>query len=178
MILFTVSLVLPHFSCINVSSNYLLKIYLDQDRVRIRKNLVSSLVIKSIPRRDPVPVRLVLRGKEGVLLRQVAEDIREHSGPLPQGDSDDDDDNNDDNDDDDDAQGELHLTESVCPKDFVGELQYWGLSALYLEPCCAYTLQVSCDWWPGGHVTSVLTLIGSHPAARLLAPPRGGPRRR
>ena len=38
--------------------------------------------------------------------------------------------------------GELHLTESVCPKDFVGELEYWGLSALYLEPCCAYTLQV------------------------------------
>ena len=37
--------------------------------------------------------------------------------------------------------GELHLTESVCPKDFVGELEYWGLSALYLEPCCAYTLQ-------------------------------------
>ena len=33
------------------------------------------------------------------------------------------------------------MTESVCPKDFVGELEYWGLSALYLEPCCAYTLQ-------------------------------------
>ena len=41
--------------------------------------------------------------------------------------------------------GELHLTESVCPKDFVGELEYWGLSALYLEPCCAYTLQVITD---------------------------------
>ena len=87
-------------------------------------------------------MRLVLRGQEGVLLRQVAQDIREHSGPLPQGDGgggggDDD----GDDDDDDDAQGELHLTESVCPKDFVGELQYWGLSALYLEPCCAYTLQ-------------------------------------
>ena len=39
------------------------------------------------------------------------------------------------------CEGELHLTESVCPKDFVGELEYWGLSALYLEPCCAYTLQ-------------------------------------
>ena len=26
-------------------------------------------------------------------------------------------------------------------QDFVGELEYWGLSALYLEPCCAYTLQ-------------------------------------
>ena len=38
-------------------------------------------------------------------------------------------------------QGELHLTESVCPRDFLGELQYWGLSALHLEPCCAYTLQ-------------------------------------
>ena len=69
-----------------VSSNYLLNIYLDHDRVKIRKNLVSSLVIKSIPRRDPVPVRLVLPGQEGVLLRQVAADIREHSGPLPQGD--------------------------------------------------------------------------------------------
>ena len=23
----------------------------------------------------------------------------------------------------------------------MGELEYWGLSALYLEPCCAYTLQ-------------------------------------
>ena len=22
-----------------------------------------------------------------------------------------------------------------------GELEYWGLSALHLEPCCAYTLQ-------------------------------------
>ena len=38
-------------------------------------------------------------------------------------------------------QGELHLTERVCPRDFLGELQYWGLSALHLEPCCAYTLQ-------------------------------------
>jgi len=37
--------------------------------------------------------------------------------------------------------GELHLTESVCPRDFLGELEYWGLSPLYLEPCCAYTLQ-------------------------------------
>jgi len=37
--------------------------------------------------------------------------------------------------------GELHLTESVCPRDFLGELDYWGLSALHLEPCCAYTLQ-------------------------------------
>ena len=37
--------------------------------------------------------------------------------------------------------GELHLTESVCPRDFLGELEYWGLSALHLEPCCAYTLQ-------------------------------------
>ena len=78
-------------------------------------------------------MRLVLPGQEGVLLRQVAEDIREHSGPLPQGDSDNDDDNDDDdNDDDDDAQGELHLTESVCPRDFLGELHYWGLSALHL----------------------------------------------
>ena len=41
-----------------------------------------------------------------------------------------------------DLQGELHLTESVCPRDFLGELDYWGLSALHLEPCCAYTLQV------------------------------------
>ena len=28
--------------------------------------------------------------------------------------------------------GELHLTESVCPRDFLGELEYWGLSPLYL----------------------------------------------
>ena len=98
-------------------------------------------------------MRLVLRGQEGVLLRQVAEDIREHSGPLPQGDHDhdnndgDDDDNDGDeyddyddgdndgdnvHDDNDDAQGELHLTESVCPRDFLGELHYWGLSALHL----------------------------------------------
>ena len=27
--------------------------------------------------------------------------------------------------------GELHLTESVCPRDFLGELEYWGLSALH-----------------------------------------------
>ena len=28
--------------------------------------------------------------------------------------------------------GELHLTERVCPRDFLGELEYWGLSALHL----------------------------------------------
>ena len=28
--------------------------------------------------------------------------------------------------------GELHLTEGVCPLDFLGELKYWGLSALHL----------------------------------------------
>ena len=28
--------------------------------------------------------------------------------------------------------GELHLTENVCPRDFIGELDYWGLSALHL----------------------------------------------
>ena len=28
--------------------------------------------------------------------------------------------------------GELHLTESVCPRDFLGELEYWGLSVLHL----------------------------------------------
>ena len=28
--------------------------------------------------------------------------------------------------------GELHLTENVCPRDFLGELEYWGLSALHL----------------------------------------------
>jgi len=39
--------------------------------------------------------------------------------------------------------GELHLTERVCPRDFLGELEYWGLSALHLESCCAYTLQRS-----------------------------------
>ncbi len=26
-------------------------------------------------------------------------------------------------------------------RDFLGELEYWGLSALHLEPCCAYTMQ-------------------------------------
>ena len=28
--------------------------------------------------------------------------------------------------------GELHLTEGACPLDFLGELDYWGLSALHL----------------------------------------------
>ena len=28
--------------------------------------------------------------------------------------------------------GELHLPEGVCPVDFLGELDYWGLSALHL----------------------------------------------
>ena len=28
--------------------------------------------------------------------------------------------------------GELHLPSSVCPRDFLGELEYWGLSALHL----------------------------------------------
>ena len=85
-------------------------------------------------------MRLLLSRHARVLLRQVAEDIREHSGPLPQGDSDDSDDNDDDNDDDDDAQGELHLTESVCPRDFLGELHYWGLSALHLGNSDAMSL--------------------------------------
>ena len=40
-------------------------------------------------------------------------------------------------DDDDDHQGELHLTESVCPRDFLGELEYWGLSALHLGEASA-----------------------------------------
>ena len=39
--------------------------------------------------------------------------------------------------DDDDHQGELHLTESVCPRDFLGELEYWGLSALHLGEASA-----------------------------------------
>ena len=47
---------------------------------------------------------------------------------------------NDDNDDDDDHQGELHLTESVCPRDFLGELEYWGLSALHLGEASAMCL--------------------------------------
>ena len=28
--------------------------------------------------------------------------------------------------------GELHLPSSMCPRDFLGELDYWGLSALHL----------------------------------------------
>ena len=28
--------------------------------------------------------------------------------------------------------GELHLPSSICPRDFLGELEYWGLSALHL----------------------------------------------
>ena len=36
--------------------------------------------------------------------------------------------------------GELHLTESVCPRDFLGELDYWGLSALHLG-------QLTVQWW-------------------------------
>ena len=28
--------------------------------------------------------------------------------------------------------GELHLAASVCPRDFLGELDYWGLSPLHL----------------------------------------------
>ena len=43
-------------------------------------------------------------------------------------------------DDDDDHQGELHLTESVCPRDFLGELEYWGLSALHLGEASALCL--------------------------------------
>ena len=30
------------------------------------------------------------------------------------------------------SEGELHLPSSVCPRDFLGELEYWGLSALHL----------------------------------------------
>ena len=35
---------------------------------------------------DTRPVRLLLVAEEGVLLRPVSEDIREHLGPVPQGD--------------------------------------------------------------------------------------------
>lgn len=28
--------------------------------------------------------------------------------------------------------GELHLPSSMCPRDFLGELDYWGLSTLHL----------------------------------------------
>ena len=35
---------------------------------------------------DSRPVRLLLAAEEGVLLRPVSEDIREHLGPVPQGD--------------------------------------------------------------------------------------------
>ena len=48
-------------------------------------------------------------------------------------------------DDDDDHQGELHLTESVCPRDFLGELEYWGLSALHLgEASAECDIMISC----------------------------------
>ena len=38
--------------------------------------------------------------------------------------------------------GELHLTERVCPRDFLGELEYWGLSALHLGNSLAQELFV------------------------------------
>ena len=37
--------------------------------------------------------------------------------------------------------GELHLTESVCPRDFLGELEFWGLSALHLGKNLFLTLK-------------------------------------
>ena len=41
--------------------------------------------------------------------------------------------------------GELHLTESVCPRDFLGELEYWGLSALHLGASPLTNPPLS--WW-------------------------------
>ena len=59
--------------------------------------------------------------------------------------------------------GELHLTESVCPRDFLGELDYWGLSALHLG-------QLTVQWWivqcttPTFHLYNILihTLHTAH----------------
>ncbi|KAL4221465.1 hypothetical protein ACF0H5_019723 [Mactra antiquata] len=33
---------------------------------------------------------------------------------------------------------ELHMPQSVCPKAFKKELEYWGVAATELEPCCLY----------------------------------------
>ena len=51
--------------------------------------------------------------------------------------------------------GELHLTESVCPRDFLGELEYWGLSALHIGHilyhtslfCTVVVHESQCFYW-------------------------------
>ncbi len=59
--------------------------------------------------------------------------------------------------------GELHLTENVCPRDFIGELDYWGLSALHLGTRTRQENKLNFD------KHSFRAMLRLHPPARLLA---------
>ena len=60
--------------------------------------------------------------------------------------------------------GELHLTESVCPRDFLGELEYWGLSSLYLGK--SKSLQMHSSF----NLSFPRALLRLHPTKIILAP--------
>ena len=63
--------------------------------------------------------------------------------------------------------GELHLTESVCPRDFLGELEYWGLSALHLGGVMLYIEKYS--------FCLIRTLLCLHSSEGILATTSCGP---
>ena len=62
--------------------------------------------------------------------------------------------------------GELHLTESVCPRDFLGELDYWGLSALHLGRSYQYSSVI---------IPVFRTLLCIHFAESILVASNSGP---
>ena len=65
--------------------------------------------------------------------------------------------------------GELHLTERVCPRDFMGELEYWGLSALHLGKKCMHIILAR------GVTLNCRALLCLHSSEIILAAPNSGP---
>jgi hypothetical protein len=68
--------------------------------------------------------------------------------------------------------GELHLTESVCPRDFLGELEYWGLSSLYLGKSNSVQMHLSSN------LSFPRALLCLHTTEIILAPTHHGQRPR
>ena len=66
--------------------------------------------------------------------------------------------------------GELHLTESVCPRDFLGELEYWGLSSLYLGKSKSVQMHSSSN------LSFLRALLCLHSTKIILAPSHHRPR--
>ena len=65
--------------------------------------------------------------------------------------------------------GELHLTESVCPRDFLGELEFWGLSALHLGDASLIPNNLFKE-----HSISYRTMLCLHTSKSVLATSNSG----